>query len=119
MLTCILLCNYLPKVSLLGARQLTFLDSWATNWKGADMKCALSQTIFANMATHHGRGLKFLIADMDSNGWPQTGRKNAISVLRKAFAFHLAGDQHLATIVHHGVEKQRGRGYSVLKGCGW
>ena len=71
------------------------------------MKMALSQTIFGNMATHHGPGLNFIIADLDSNGWPQTGRNKAVSALRKGFAFHLAGDQHLATIVHHGVENHR------------
>ncbi|MCS5584337.1 MAG: alkaline phosphatase D family protein, partial [Pseudomonadales bacterium] len=94
-----------PGLTLLGDRQLTFLEDWAGDWKGADMKMAMSQTIFANMATHHGGALQYLIADLDSNGWPQTGRNKAISKLRKGFAFHLAGDQHLATIVHHGVEQ--------------
>ena len=94
-----------PGLKLLGDRQLTFLEDWSGDWKGSDMKMALSQTIFANMATHHGGGLQYLIADLDSNGWPQTGRNKAISALRKGFAFHLAGDQHLATIVHHGVEE--------------
>jgi len=94
----------LPGKKLLGDRQLNFLDWWAVNWKGEDMKVALSQTIFANMATHHGGNLFRLIADMDSNGWPQTGRNKAIDALRKAFAIHLAGDQHLGSVVHHGVE---------------
>jgi alkaline phosphatase D len=91
-------------VQLLGERQLEFLEDWAKDWKDAEMKMALSQTIFANMATHHGGGLDHLIADLDSNGWPQTGRRKALSKLRKGFAFHLAGDQHLATVVHHGIE---------------
>ena len=91
-------------VELLGKRQEKFLKAWGTDWKGADMKMAVSQTIFANMATHHGPGLQYLIADLDSNGWPQSGRNRAVDALRKAFAFHLAGDQHLATIVHHGIK---------------
>lgn len=95
----------LPGKKLLGERQLTFLNDWATNWKGQDMKIALSQTIFANMATHHGANLFRLIADLDANGWPQTGRNKAVSALRKSFAFHLAGDQHLASIEHHGVDE--------------
>ncbi|MBT3385869.1 MAG: hypothetical protein HN778_15665 [Prolixibacteraceae bacterium] len=94
----------LPGKKLLGERQLDFLDNWATNWKGQEMKIALSQTIFANMATHHGGNLFRLIADLDSNGWPQSGRNKAIDALRKAFVFHLAGDQHLASIVHHGTD---------------
>jgi hypothetical protein len=96
----------IPGVQLLGDRQLRFLEAWAQDWRGADLKVALSQTIFANLATHHGGGLQRLIADLDSNGWPQTGRSKALAVLRKGFAFHLAGDQHLATIAHHGIEQQ-------------
>lgn len=95
----------IPGVELLGKRQEHFLKAWGTDWRGADMKMAVSQTIFANMATHHGSNLQYLIADLDSNGWPQSGRNRAIDLLRKAFAFHLAGDQHLATIVHHGIEE--------------
>jgi hypothetical protein len=94
----------LPGKTLLGNRQLEFLDHWATDWANHEMKIALSQTIFANMATHHGANLFRLIADLDSNGWPQTGRNKAIDALRKAFVFHLAGDQHLASIVYHGID---------------
>jgi alkaline phosphatase D len=94
----------LPGKKLLGDRQLKFINDWATNWKGQDMKIALSQTIFANMATHHGGNLFRLIADLDSDGWPQTGRNKAVDALRKAYVFHLAGDQHLGSIVHHGID---------------
>ncbi len=94
----------LPGKKLLGERQLNFLNAWAVDWKGHDMKIALSQTVFANMATHHGADLSRLIADLDSDGWPQTGRDKAIDALRKSFTFHLAGDQHLGSIVHHGVD---------------
>ncbi|MCK5703855.1 MAG: twin-arginine translocation pathway signal protein, partial [Cyclobacteriaceae bacterium] len=95
----------LPGKKLLGDRQITFLNDWATNWKGQEMKIALSQTIFANMATHHGANLFRLIADLDANGWPQSGRNRAVDALRKAFVFHLAGDQHLASIEHHGIDE--------------
>ncbi|MEM9415862.1 MAG: hypothetical protein AAGA29_10350 [Planctomycetota bacterium] len=94
----------LPGLVLLGERQLSFLNHWAGDWEGADMKVCLSQTIFANMATHHGRGMSYVIADLDSNGWPQTGRHNALRELRRCFALHIAGDQHLATLVHHGID---------------
>jgi len=89
---------------LLGDRQLEFLRTWAADWRGADLKCALSQTTFCNVATLHGGGLSRLIADYDSNGWPQTGRNKALHELRRGFAFHIGGDQHLATIVHHGID---------------
>ena len=92
-----------PAARMLGERQLKFVRTWATDWRGADMKCALSQTTFCNAATLHGAGLRRLVADYDSNGWPQTGRNKAVHELRRGFAFHIGGDQHLATIVHHGI----------------
>ncbi|NRA96547.1 MAG: hypothetical protein HRU14_10105, partial [Planctomycetes bacterium] len=85
-------------LTLLGPEQLGFIDRWGQDWTNEDMKMAMSQTIFGGMATHHGGGLQRLIADLDSNGWPQSGRKRALSALRRCFAFHLGGDQHLATI---------------------
>jgi hypothetical protein len=97
---------------LLGERQLKFLKDWAADWRGADMKVALSQTVFANVATHHGDKLVYLIADYDSNGWPQRGRNKALYELRRAFAFMIGGDQHLSTVVHHGVENFNDAGWS-------
>lgn len=94
----------IPGVKLLGDKQLQFLDEFGQDWTGHEMKMALSQTIFANMATHHGGGLTRLRSDLDSNGWPQAGRNKAVDALRRGFMFHLAGDQHLATLVHHGIE---------------
>lgn len=102
-----------PGARLLGERQLAFLRAWAADWRGADFKCALSQTVFANVATLHGAGLIRLIADYDSNGWPQTGRNKALRELRRAFALMIGGDQHLATLVHHGVETWGDAGWSL------
>lgn len=96
-----------PEAQLLGKRQLDFLDVWGQDWTDADFKVALSQTIFCGGAHIHGKLDDRLHADLDSNGWPQTGRNKAIDALRKAHAFHLAGDQHLATIFHHGIKEFR------------
>ncbi|MBG31121.1 MAG: hypothetical protein CMI31_14150 [Opitutae bacterium] len=101
-----------PQAVLLGKRQLKFLDDWAQDWTNIDLKAALSQTIFCGGAHIHGRVGGRLHADLDSNGWPQTGRNKAISALRKAFAFHFAGDQHLATVFHHGIDEWRDSIYS-------
>jgi len=92
---------------LLGERQLKFLDQWSQDWEKTDMKVALSATIFCGGAHIHGGANGRLHADMDSNGWPQSGRDRALSALRKGFAFHCAGDQHLATIFHHGLRSHR------------
>ena len=101
-----------PGLKLLGDRQLEFLDAWAKDWRGSDMKIVLSQTIFCNLANYHGPGKEFIFADLDSNGWPQTGRNKALDVMRRGFAFHLAGDQHLPSIVHHGIDSYRDAGWS-------
>lgn len=102
----------LPDVQLLGERQLAFLRDWAADWIGADMKAVLSQTIFAGGAHIHGRVGGRLLADLDSNGWPQSGRARALREMRKGFAFHLAGDQHLGTIFQHGIDDWNDAGYS-------
>ena len=96
-----------PGLTLLGDRQLEFLRNWTTDWRGTDMKMAVSQTIFANVANYHGPRQMYLVADLDSNGWPQSARNRALAALRRGFVFHLAGDQHLASIVHHGINTWR------------
>lgn len=101
-----------PGLQLLGERQLKFLDHWAQDWTGADLKVVCSQTIFCNLANYHGGNQMYLVADLDSNGWPQTGRNEALKALRRGFAFHYAGDQHLPSIVLHGVDAWGDAGYS-------
>jgi len=93
-----------PGAVLLGERQLEFLRDWAADWRGAEMKAVLSQTIFCGGAHLHGNHNNRILADLDSNGWPQTGRNKALAEIRKAFALHVAGDQHLGTIIHHGID---------------
>ncbi len=93
-----------PGAVLLGERQLDFVRQWGTDWQGADMKAVLSQTIFCGGAHIHGKIGGRLHADLDSNGWPQTGRNKALAEIRRAFAVHIAGDQHIATIFHHGID---------------
>ena len=86
-----------PGASLLGPEQERFLETWALDWaEDTWMKVVLSQTIFGNVATipanassgsvipslpiplpgEYVLGDK-LAADMDSNGWPQSGRDRA------------------------------------------
>lgn len=91
-------------LTLLGDRQLAFLDAWSQDWTGADMKVVLSQTAFCGAVHLHGNPNNRLLADLDSNAWPQTGRNKAVAAIRRAWAPHLCGDQHLAVVVKHGVE---------------
>jgi phosphodiesterase/alkaline phosphatase D-like protein len=92
---------------LLGERQEKFLEEWADDWRGHTMKVVLSQTVFAGVATHHGGYNGYLVADLDSGAWPQTPRNRAIDIMRPAMPLHICGDQHLASAVQYGVEKQR------------
>ncbi len=101
-----------PGAKLLGDRQLEFLRHWSTDWTGADMKAVLSQTIFCGGAHLHGRRHTRILADLDSNGWPQTGRNKALREIRKGFAVMIAGDQHLGSVIRHGVDDWNDSGYS-------
>jgi phosphodiesterase/alkaline phosphatase D-like protein len=102
-----------PEARLLGERQLKFLRHWAADWRDCDMKAVLSQTAFCGGAHLHGSRNNRLLVDLDSNGWPQTGRNNALAEIRKAFALMICGDQHLGTIIHHGINDWNDAGYSL------
>ncbi len=100
-----------PGLEFLGERQMTFLRHWMKDWKGADVKVLLSQTPFGNVATHHGPERMFLLADLDSGGWPKPPRDEAVDLLRRCFAFHVAGDQHIPTQVQYGLGAFRDAGW--------
>ena len=115
----------LPEASLLGERQMRFLDDWASDWSGPSyMKVVLSQTNFASVHTIPEDAMSGAVlpglpvpepgnyvfgdkiaADMDSNGWPQDRRDEVLTLLQSCLAFHIAGDQHLATVVRHGIKE--------------
>lgn len=96
----------LKGLELLGARQLKFLADWADDWAGAAVKAVLSQTAFCGAVHMHGGPKDRLLADLDCNGWPQTGRNVALEAVRRVKAVHLCGDQHLAVVVKHGIAEQ-------------
>ena len=96
----------------LGPRQIKFLRDWVADWAGADMKATLSQTVFAQCHTHGGNPSRPQKNDRDSNGWPPEGRNRSLREIRKAFAFMYAGDNHLPTIAHHGIDDWEDAGVS-------
>lgn len=101
-----------PGVEMIGERQTRFLNDWITDWEGADMKVLLSQTVYANVATHHGSLDNYLYGDLDSGGWPKSGRDKVIRLMRKGAVFQINGDQHLTSLVQYGLENYRDAGYS-------
>ena len=114
-----------PGANLLGDRQEKFLEVWARDWsRDTWMKCAVSATIFANLATLPASATDDSVTqklpvqklgtyapnekktqDHDSNGWPQTPRNRAVKLLRSCQAVHLAGDQHLGSLIQYGVDE--------------
>ena len=50
---------------------MRFLRHFAGDWKGTDLKVALSQTIFCNLANYHGGGQQYLVADWTATVGPK------------------------------------------------
>lgn len=91
---------------LLGERQIRFLHEFSQDWRGQQMKACLSQTIFCNLQiSSRPPTVGELDKDLDSNAWPQAGRAAALRELRRGFMLHIAGDQHLASALQHGIEE--------------
>ncbi len=121
-----------PNAELLGERQEKFLEEWVKDWKhGAQMKILLSQTNFCTIGTLPKGALgddvvpsleipelgayvqgDDMTRDMDSNGWPHSKRNKAVDIIRKGFTLHLAGDQHLGSVVQYGVEEFGDAGFA-------
>jgi hypothetical protein len=97
---------------LLGKRQHDFLNHWVGDWELCNMKATLTQTVFAQCHTHGGSMLRPQTGDRDANGWPPQQRNEALRIIRKGFAFMLAGDNHLPTVVHHGIDSWEDAGVS-------
>ena len=122
-----------PGAVLLGERQHDFLEHWAGDWsQGTLMKAVISQTIFSTVATLPDSAVSDVVVpalriskqgeypendlptqDMDSNGWPKGGRDAALRIIRKAFAVHIAGDQHLATTIQYGIDEWGDGPYAI------
>lgn len=89
---------------LLGERQEKFLRDWSEKTAEAPLRLVFSQTIFCRASTHTGPELKRSQLDLDSNGWPQSGRRRALEPLRGNNTVMLAGDQHLGMLARQGID---------------
>lgn len=91
--------------ALLGRRQEAFLRNWANTSADADFRLVCSQTIFCKATTHIGPNLEAREIDLDTGGWPQSGRRRALSLLRPARGvIMLHGDQHIGSLLRHGID---------------
>jgi hypothetical protein len=98
---------------------MKFLREWGEDWAGAEVKAVLSQTAFCGAVHIHGSPKNYLLADLDCNGWPQSGRNAALRELRRVQATHLCGDQHLAVVVKHGIEGDADGPYGFTSPALW
>ncbi|MBY5958473.1 alkaline phosphatase D family protein [Membranicola marinus] len=110
---------------LIGDRQKIFLEEWVEDWSDrTQIKALLSATSFMTLQTlpegtkndqitpkleipEPGQYVSgdYYTRDMDSNGWPQIRRDEIVRILRKAYATHIVGDQHLASVAQYGVDE--------------
>ncbi len=97
---------------LLGQRQKDFLRAWSTDWIGQKVKCVVSQSPIGMIHTHAAEGYNFGLNDRDTHGWPAHRRNEAWALFRLSRSFQLAGDQHIGTLVHHGIDGPADAGYS-------
>jgi hypothetical protein len=103
-----------PGLQLLGERQENFLKDWGAQRDGVRMKAVLSQTGFCGGVHLHGTRDNRLHADLDSNGWPQASRNKALRLIQDARAVHIGGDQHLTSVVRHGIGEFRDGPWSFI-----
>ncbi|MDA0346355.1 MAG: alkaline phosphatase D family protein [Verrucomicrobia bacterium] len=89
----------IPNGQLLGAQQEAFLQSWIDRTEG--VRIGFTQTLFASLHTAPSGKLWL---DLDSGGWPQSGRNRALEVLAQGNVILLSGDTHLPAVLQHGVK---------------
>jgi alkaline phosphatase D len=85
--------------AILGERQERFLAEWAGADPGAPKVC-FSQTMWGCLNTDE-RGRAQFDADADAAVGP---RRTALELVKRAGALLLSGDQHLASLVRHGLD---------------
>ena len=102
----------MPEAVLLGERQLKFLDAWGQDWQGADMKVGAVADDLLRRGSHSRQDQRPAACGSRFERLAADGARQGHRALRKCFALHFAGDQHLATIIHHGIDEFRDGGFS-------
>ncbi|MEM1134609.1 MAG: alkaline phosphatase D family protein [Bacteroidota bacterium] len=92
----------IQEAKLLGDRQLHFLEGWINDWEDISMRLVVTQTIYASL---HTTPEGDIWRDLDSGGWPQTGRNRALQLMRKGHTVIMGGDTHLPTLLQHGTDQ--------------
>ena len=85
---------------LLGERQETFLAAWKDMHPNAPKILVTASVWGCPQTSPEGKAL----VDFDSNGYPPFARRKAVQLVKDAGAVMVAGDQHLGTVVRHGID---------------
>jgi len=89
-----------PGLDLLGKAQEKFVREWAKEVeRSGQLAAVLHQSPLVNVGNY-----KPYYGDMDSNGWPQTPRNNALRAIVPSQAVMVSGDLHYATILQQGID---------------
>lgn len=89
-----------PGLNLLGEAQEKFVRQWAKRvGRSKRLAAVLHQSPFVNVGNYQRT-----FGDMDSNGWPQSARNNALRALNPSKAVLISGDLHYGVILRQGVE---------------
>jgi alkaline phosphatase D len=86
-------------LTILGDRQAKFLGEWAAADPGSPKIC-FSQTLWGCLQTDE-RGRAQFDSDADA---AVAGRRTALELVKRAGALLLSGDQHLASLIRHGLD---------------
>ena len=113
---------------LLNEDQLQMLDKWSEDWNNESMKVVFTQSVYSCLSASRkgfqplsGKNISIdekvdfptrLAKDMDSNGWPKSGRDKALESIRKSGALLVGGDQHFPSVVQQGVAQWKDAVYS-------
>ncbi|HAD61812.1 MAG TPA: hypothetical protein DCG12_21450 [Planctomycetaceae bacterium] len=89
-----------PDLHLLGTAQEEFVASWVRDVVDRKrLSAVLTQSPFVNIGNYDVR-----FGDMDANGWPQSARRRALSLMAPAHPIMVHGDIHFGTLHQHGIE---------------
>jgi alkaline phosphatase D len=86
-------------LAILGERQERFLTAWAATDAG-DPKLCLSQTLWGCLLTDPDGKPTW---NPDNDAYPRA-RRRALELVKRAGALLCSGDQHLASLVRHGLD---------------
>ena len=90
-----------PEFQLLGKGQEQFVTQWSKAVARSNvLAVVLSQSPYVNVGNYEPS-----YGDMDSNGWPQSGRKRALRAIVPSGAVMISGDIHYATLLQHGINE--------------